>query len=531
MVKKGRMNYVAVVTVTLLVGLGIGLSLNFGANSGVRSEEIIQAAPRSARDNQVSNPERSERAEAVSPPATSPKSLEETENLFVKVFESVKPAVVQVKTEKVVTIRPYWDPFRDFDRFFDSPLEDFFPEFFGRRERRERRREEPRREKREGPLGSGFIIDEEGYILTNYHVIKGVDEVKVKLPGEEDEFKAEVVGTDAKTDLALIKIAAGRQLPVVKLGDSDKIRVGEWAIAIGSPFKLEHTMTVGVISGKGRSGFHITHYEDFIQTDASINFGNSGGPLVNIHGEVIGINTLIIHPYMGHGIGFAIPINMAKDILPQLKERGKVVRGWLGVSIQSVTKDLAEILNLPDTKGALIGGLIEDSPAEKAGIVEGDVIREFNGKPIESVQELQKEVARTEVGKKVKVKIIREGKEKVLTVKVGEMPAEEELQDRIDERLRGQLGLSVENITAEIARRYDLTDREGVLVAEVEPGSPAYRNVQPGDIIKKVNKKRVKNIDDFNKAMAKVKAGDKVLLHIRRGEYTLYVVLTAEERE
>ncbi|MCK4437127.1 Do family serine endopeptidase [bacterium] len=512
MVKKGRASYPAIVTITLLVGLGIGLSLNPWANSGVRNEEIIQAG-------------------AVSQPTISPKSLEGTENLLIKVFESVKPAVVQVKTEKTVTIRPYLGPFRDFDRFFDSPFEDLFPEFFGRRQQRERRREEPRQEKREGPLGSGFIIDKEGYILTNYHVVKGVTEVKVSLPGEDDEFKAEVVGTDPKTDLALIKIKAGRQLPVLKLGDSDRIKVGQWAIAIGSPFRLEHSMTVGVISGKGRSGFHITHYEDFIQTDAAINFGNSGGPLVNIHGEVIGINTFIISPYMSQGLGFAIPINMAKDILPQLKESGKVVRGWLGVSIQPVTKDLAETFELPDAKGALIGGLIEDGPAEKAGIVEGDVIREFNGKPIESVQELQKEVARTKVGKKVKVKIIREGKEKVLTVTVGEMPAEEELQDRIDERVRGRLGLSVENITAEIARRYDLDDKDGVLVTEVEPGSPAYRRVQPGDIIKKVNKKRVKNIDDFNKAIAKVKAGQKVLLHIRRGEYTLYVVLKAEERE
>ncbi|MCD5390289.1 DegQ family serine endoprotease [candidate division NPL-UPA2 bacterium] len=524
MVKRSQMNYAAVVMVTLLVGLGIGLSLNFSANSGVRNEEIIQAAPLGAV------PLGSERAEAVSPPATSPRSLEEIENPFIKVFESVKPAVVQVKTERVVTIR-HRDPFRDFERFFEGPFEDFFPEFFGRRRRRERQREEPRQERREGPLGSGFIIDEEGYILTSYHVIEGVEEIKVKLPGEGKEFKAEVIGIDPKTDVALIKIEAGRPLPVVKLGDSDKLRVGEWAIAIGSPFRLEHSMTVGVISGKGRAGFGITHYEDFIQTDASINFGNSGGPLVNIRGEAIGVNTFIISPYMAQGLGFAVPINMVKDILPQLRERGRVVRGWLGVSIQPVTKDLAEVLELPDTKGALVSDLIKGGPAEKAGIVEGDVIREFDGKPIDSVRELQREVARTEVGKKVKVKIIREGKEKTLNVTIGEMPTEEELQDRIDERLRGQLGLSVKNITEEVARRYDLTDREGVLVTEVKPGSPAHRNVRPGDIIKEVNRERIKNTDDFNKAMAEVKAGQKVLLHIRRGRFALYVVLTAEERE
>jgi serine protease Do len=266
------------------------------------------------------------------------------QSAFVQVARTVKPSVVQITTEKIVTYR-YWDPFGDLEEFFKFPFDFDIP----------RRRQQPKtfKKKQEG-LGSGFIVSEDGYILTNNHVIEGVDKILVKLLGDEKKYEAKIVGTDPKTDLALIKINAGKPLPTVKLGDSDKIEVGEWVIAIGNPYGLEETVTVGVVSAKGRSGFGITQYEDFIQTDAAINPGNSGGPLVNIRGEVIGINTFIIAPYAAQGIGFAIPINLAKRVFTQLKEKGKVVRGYLGVYLQPLDEELAKSFGLPEIKGALV---------------------------------------------------------------------------------------------------------------------------------------------------------------------------------
>ncbi len=328
---------------------------------------------------------------------------------FADLVEKVKPAVVNISTE--TTVRIPGNPFRHFfgpDE--EGPFGDFFKRFFG---------DIPDRELKQQSLGSGFIIDKDGYIITNNHVVEGADEIKVKL-ADKREFKARVVGRDPKTDLALIKISSiFKDLPTLPLGDSDKIRVGDWVLAIGNPFGLEHTVTQGIISATGRvigSG----PYDNFLQTDAPINPGNSGGPLINLKGEVIGINTAIIAS--GQGIGFAIPSNMAKTVITQLKEKGKVTRGWIGVSIQSMTPELAQSFGLKDTRGALVADIVPGGPADKAGLKRGDIIISFDGKEINEMSELPRIVAETPIGKTVNLKIIRNGKEKVLKITIAPLP-------------------------------------------------------------------------------------------------------------
>jgi len=327
---------------------------------------------------------------------------------FVELYNNVKPAVVNIST--ITTLKRYREfyqnPFGGKDSFWDFFGEDFFNRFFG---------DTPGLKQRS--LGSGFIINKDGYILTNYHVANA-DEIDVKLINGK-KFKAKVIGKDSKTDMALIKIDTWQDLPFVKLGDSDKLEIGEWVVAIGNPFGLEHTLTVGIVSAKGRV-IGAGPYDNFIQTDASINPGNSGGPLINMNQEVIGINTAIIMG--GQGIGFAIPINLAKEILPQLKSRGKVIRGYLGVLIQKVTPELAESFGLREDKGALVTEVIKGSPAESAGIKQGDIILEFEGKKINNISELPRIVAKTEVGKKVEIKIFRNYKEISLFVIIKKMP-------------------------------------------------------------------------------------------------------------
>lgn len=328
------------------------------------------------------------------------------ENAFVRVAEGVTPAVVNISTvgkgkSPRYSFRPFGnDPFfRDFfDRFFEG-----FP-----------------RAERQMSLGSGVIIDKGGYILTNHHVIKDADEITVKLANKK-EYKSRVVGVDPKTDLAVIKVNAPEDLPVAILGDSDALKVGEWALAIGNPFGLDHTVTVGVISATGRSDVGIATYENFIQTDASINPGNSGGPLLNIQGEVIGINTAIIAS--GQGIGFAIPINMAKKVIGDLIKRGKVTRGWLGVGIQPLTPELAKSLGLSLEEGILVNRVMPKSPAEAAGLKEGDVITSVDGKKITDSRELQRMVAELEVGRMIELGLLRDGKPLSVKLKVGELPS------------------------------------------------------------------------------------------------------------
>lgn len=449
-----------------------------------------------------------------------PTSLDEPltlQSAFVQVAKSVRPSVVQITTEKIVTYR-YWDPFGDLDEFFRSPLEEFFgiP----------RRRQPKTYQKKQEGLGSGFIVDEEGYILTNNHVIEGVDKILVKLLGDEKKYEAKIIGTDSKTDLALIKINAGRPLPAVKLGDSDKIEVGEWVIAIGNPFGLEETVTVGVVSAKGRSGFGITQYEDFIQTDAAINPGNSGGPLVNLKGEVIGINTFIIAPYVAQGIGFAIPINLAKRVFTQLKEKGKVTRGYLGVLLQPLDEELAKSFELPEIKGALVAQVIKDSPAEKGGIKEGDVIIEYEGTKVENVKDLQMKVANTPPGKRVSIVVWRDKKRINLNVVVGEMPSEEMVAETEDRLWRG---IRVSSLSSEIKNQYNIEDDEGVAVIYVESGSPADEaGIKVGQVIKMIDQYKISNITDYRNAIKNIPKNKNVRILIKSGNYSRFVILKGE---
>lgn len=441
------------------------------------------------------------------------------QSAFVQVAKIVRPSVVQITTEKVITYR-YWDPFGDLEEFFQSPFEEFFgiP----------RRKSQPKtfKKKQEG-LGSGFVVDEDGYILTNNHVIEGVDKILVKLLGDEKKYEAKIIGVDSKTDLALIKINPGRPLPAAKLGDSDKIEVGEWVVAIGNPYGLEETVTVGVVSAKGRSGFGITQYEDFIQTDAAINPGNSGGPLVNIRGEVIGINTFIIAPYAAQGIGFAIPINLAKRVFSQLKEKGKVVRGYLGVWLQGLDEELAKSFELPEIKGALVAQVIKDSPAEKAGIKEGDVIIEYDGSKVENVKDLQMKVANTPVGKRVGIVVWRDKKRVTLYTDIGEMPSEEIVAKVEEKQWRG---IRVSSITDDIKNQYGIDDTEGVVVISVEEGTPGSdAGIRVGSVIKMIGNYKISNISDYKKATSAIPKSSDVRLLIKYGDYSRWIIVKGEK--
>ncbi len=435
-------------------------------------------------------------------------------NLFVDLAKRLKPVVVNISTKKVVkgggrVFRQFSprerDPFRD---FFG---EDFFNRFFG---------ETPQRDYVQRSLGSGFIIDHEGHIITNNHVIEGASEIRVRLSTGK-EFDAEVVGRDSKTDLALIKIKSPRDLPIVDLGDSNKLEIGEWVMAIGNPFGLSHTVTVGIVSAKGRvigSG----PYDDFIQTDASINPGNSGGPLFNLQGEVIGINTAIVAS--GQGIGFAIPINVAKEVIPQLKKKGKVTRGGIGVYVQKMTDDLAKSFKLEKAKGALVADVIPGGAADTGGIRRGDVILKFDGKEIGEMNELPRLVAATPVGKEVPVEIWREGKPLTVKLKVGELKDEPVAQT--EEKTEVDLGMSVQEITPEMARQLLLREPGGVMVSQVEPGSTADEaGVQRGDVIREINGKGVRSLADYRERIGRVKKGEILRLLIKRGERNLYLTI------
>jgi len=433
---------------------------------------------------------------------------------FADLAEKVKPAVVNISTTAKVKV-----PGNPFKHFFEGQEDegqyrDFFRKFFG---------DVPDREMKQQSLGSGFIIDSSGLIITNNHMIEGAEEIKVKL-ADGREFKAKVLGRDPKTDLALIKLdSSSGQLPALTLGDSDKMRVGDWVLAVGIPFGLEHTVTQGIISATGRvigSG----PYDNFLQTDAPINPGNSGGPLVNLRGEVIGINTAIVSG--GQGLGFAIPSSMAKTVITQLKEKGKVTRGWIGVSIQSITPDLAKSFDLPEPKGALIGDLLPGGPADKAGLRQGDVIVSFGGKPIKDANDLPRYVAETPIGKRVEVTVFRNGKKQSFTVKVEEM-VEEKAATEPPGRQEVSYGMKVEDLTPKWREHLHSTEKSGVVVASVEEGSSADEaGVETGDIIKEVNRKEVRNLAEFNAAMAKTGKGP-VLLMVKRDKQSFYASLEA----
>jgi serine protease Do len=440
------------------------------------------------------------------------------------VAEYVKPSVVSITTVKVFkhpTTRRFHgdererrrDPFRD---FFG---EDFFDRFLPRPP-------VPEGEFKTQSLGSGVIVDKRGYILTNNHVVADMDELKVKL-SDKREFDAKIIGTDPQTDLAVVKIEAGNLIPA-KIGDSDEMKPGQWAIAVGNPFGLTSTVSVGVISAIGRSGVGIAQYENFIQTDAAINPGNSGGPLVNIEGEVIGINTAIFTRSGGYqGIGFAIPVNMAKAVLRDLIDKGKVIRGWLGVVIQDIDSSLAKQFNVDVTEGVLISDVQDDSPAKEAGFERGDIVIEYDDRKIADINELRNKVAQTEVGKKVKVKVLRGSKEKVLTVKIGEQPADLFATGPFPGGK--DLGMTVQDLTEELARNLDYEGESGVVVSAIEQGSPADQaDIREGDLIKEVNREKIANAKEFKEALGKSEKDKDILLLIRRGKHTRFVIIKSK---
>ena len=430
---------------------------------------------------------------------------------FADLAAKVRPAVVNISTTSTVTL-----PGTPFHQFFGrdqgGALDNFFKNFFG---------QTPDRQMKQQSLGSGFIINKDGDILTNNHVVDNSEEIKVKL-SDGREFKAKVIGRDTKTDLALIKISSTfENLPVLALGDSEQMRVGDWVMAVGNPFGLEHTVTQGIISATGRvigSG----PYDDFLQTDAPINPGNSGGPLVNLKGEVIGINTAITAT--GQGIGFSIPSALAKSIATQLKEKGKVVRGWIGVSIQSVTPELAQTFGLNEAKGALVAEVYKGGPAEKGGLKAGDVIVTFDGKNVKSSNDLPRLVAETEVGMAVDVVVVREKKEVHLSIKVEEL-TEAKIAAQSGAPVQS-LGMKVENLTPQLRQQFGSGEKSGVIVVSVDQGSLADEaGIRKGDVIKQVNRKTVRNLLDFNEAMSQRSSDQLLLLLLKRGKQAFYVTL------
>ncbi|HNT68878.1 MAG TPA: DegQ family serine endoprotease [Syntrophorhabdaceae bacterium] len=434
---------------------------------------------------------------------------------FSELVNRVKPSIVNISTTTVIKGPTMQDRFMgpgQTNPFKDFFGEEFFDKFFGN---------SPRREYKQRSLGSGLIIDREGYILTNNHVIEKAQTIKVKL-SDDKEYDAAVIGRDQKTDIALIKINAKQPLPAATFGDSDKLAVGDWVVAIGNPFGLEHTVTAGIVSAKGRV-IGAGPYDDFIQTDASINPGNSGGPLLNLKGEVVGLNTAIVSG--GQGIGFAIPINVAKDMLPQLKTKGKVARGWMGVVIQKVTPEIAKNFGLAESEGALVADVMEGSPAEKAGIKRGDVIVSYNGKKVKDNDQLPRLVGATEIGKKVQVGLIREGKQVEVEIVIAELQ-EEGLRASKKPEVEKDFGLVVQDITPEIAKHLNLKDKRGVIVTDVLPGSPAQDgDIRSGDIIKEIGRKPIRNLADFREAMKRVNIKEGVVMLIRRDSTTFYTVI------
>jgi serine protease Do len=430
---------------------------------------------------------------------------------FSALAKQAQPGVVNIRTVK--TMKEGGPVFR---HFFGNPFDnrDPFHDFFGENG--------PGREFKQRSLGSGFIIDTDGFIVTNNHVVEGADEIKVRL-ADEREFDAKVIGRDSKTDLALIKIEGAKNLFALPMGNSEKLEVGSWVLAVGSPFGLEQTVTAGIVSAKGRF-IGAGPYDDFIQTDASINPGNSGGPLLNMNGEVVGINTAIVA--QGQGIGFAIPINLARTIVAQLKEHGSVTRGWMGVGIQDLTPELADYYGLKNQKGVLVTQVFPGDPADKAGIVVKDVITAVDGKPVTTGRELSTAVAGMPIGKEVPVQILRDGKEKTLTVKLAERKEEEAAVRQQEPGGAEDLGIRAADITPETARRFGVDEAEkGVLIMAVRPGSKAEQGgVQQGDIVKEVNRKPVKSVAELKAEYGKAKAGDSVLLLVKRPSAGFMVV-------
>ncbi len=483
----------------LIVGAFIGLAV---------SSRLDITTPLTAKSTQVSS-------RAV-------ETLSQLSDALSEVAAVATPSVVNISTTRVIKTRDEGT----FD-LFDDP---FFRRFFGDQV------PHPNipKEHKEQSLGSGVIVSADGYIVTNNHVIEKSQEIKVLLTNKRD-YKAKLVGADPKTDIAVIKIDA-TDLPALPWGDSNKLRVGEIVFAIGNPFGLNSTLTMGVISAVGRANVGIADYEDFIQTDAAINPGNSGGALINARGELVGINTAIVSRTGGYqGIGFAVPSSMARQVMESLIKYKKVVRGWLGVSIQEVTADLAEEFGTKDLKGALVSGVMKGSPAEKAGIKQGDVLLSFNGKEVEDTGHLRNMVSQSPVGTKVKVKVLRQKKEVDLEVTIAELPKKlgegpiEETGGGPEES-NALSGITVRQLAPELAKRFGIGDGEsGVVVVKIEQGSRAFEaGLRPGDIVLQINQKDIATIEDYKNAASRVKSKDRTLLLIRRKGADLFLTIKPE---
>jgi Do/DeqQ family serine protease len=437
-----------------------------------------------------------------SPVKDVPKDILATQQAFVNLVKVVTPAVVNISTvSKKKVVQPLFE------------MSPFFGDFFD---------EAPSRPsyRKESSLGSGFIINRDGYIITNDHVVRDAESIQVKLSNEK-VYDARIVGSDPKSDIAVIRINAKEPLPVAVLGDSDKLQVGQWAVAIGNPFGLDRTVTVGVVSATGRSNMGIETYENFIQTDASINPGNSGGPLLNVNGEVIGINTAIVAA--GQGIGFAIPVNMAKQVVEQLIKKGSVTRAWLGVAIQPVTEEIAASFGLEKARGALISDVMAGSPAEKAGLRQGDILVTFDGKEVKDARQLQLAVGEAPVGKQVVAEIFRDGKMQKVMLQLASSDSAEARKPRPAKApATGLLGLDVD----ELPRSKSQAGVAGVIVTAVEPDSAAAGGgIQRGDIIVSVNQRKTGNLQEYASAMKDAEKRGSVALLVRRGSASIYFAL------
>jgi len=461
------------------------------------------------------------------PPAPPPSSVAlptvGSDRNFVAVAKAVTPTVVNISTTRISRMpeghaggTPFDDPF--FKRFFGDELS---------------RRFEAPKDRRERSLGSGVIANAEGYIITNNHVVSKADEIRV-LFSDKRSLIAKVVGTDPKTDIAVIKVDA-TGLPTIPWADSDKLEVGEYVLAIGNPFGLNQTVTMGIVSAVGRANVGIAEYEDFIQTDAAINPGNSGGALVNVRGELIGINTAIFSQSGGYmGIGFAVPSNMVRSVMEQLIKGGKVVRGYLGVSIQELTQDLAKQFGAADAKGVLVSDVLADSPAKRAKLERGDVLVEFDGRAVENPTQFRNLVAQTPIGKTVRVRILRGGKARDLEVAIAEQPKAMAQSEGDDEAASGETrsagafaGMDVREVTPELARRFNLREQHvGVLVARIAEGSPAGEaGLQVGDLLTEINRKPITGLRDFQHVMGSLVAKDPALVLVIRNGRTVYLTI------
>ncbi|MEW6053035.1 MAG: Do family serine endopeptidase [Nitrospirota bacterium] len=439
--------------------------------------------------------------------------LSRTNQAMAELVAVVKPSVVNIASVRKVKSGGVPSPFTN-DPFFRR----FFGDNFGPPEKQ--------KEFKKSGQGSGVIVDKEGYILTNNHVVRGADEIKVTL-SDQREFRGKVIGADPKTDLAVIKIDSDN-LPVIAMGDSDRLKVGETVLAVGNPYGLSHTVTSGIVSATGRANVGIADYEDFIQTDAPINPGNSGGALVNIKGELIGINTAIFSTTGGYqGIGFSIPSNMAKNVMESLIAHGKVVRGWLGVTIQPLTQELVRQFHLKDDKGVLVGDVNEESPAQKAGILRGDVIIEYDGRKVDGVVGLRNMVAGTVPEREVRIQLLRDGKPQAVEVRITEMSAEpQKLAGTFENQLKGVV---VRDLTPSMKKTLDIPNRiNGVLIADIADESPADDMLRKNDVIMEINRTGIADTREYERALSKIRSDENILLLVFRQNSTFYVTLSSQ---